>query len=49
VTGLHANVNSKNAEQDEEELVVQVVQLAVNELQLLDGNPEPVQVATGVE
>jgi hypothetical protein len=43
VTGLHANVKLKNAEQDDEELVVQPVQLVVKEAQDVCGSPEPVQ------
>jgi hypothetical protein len=48
VTGLHANVNSKKAEQELKKLVDQEVQLALNEVQLTITSPPLVHAGSGV-
>ena len=48
MTGLHANVNSKNAEQDDEELVVHPVQLVLNDVHEVLTEPPLVQSGWGV-
>jgi hypothetical protein len=45
---LHANVNSKNAEQDDEELVVHPVQLALNDVHEVVMKPPLVHAGCGV-